>query len=219
MWDLRIKTPSNWIFSGATQAGKSTHVSNIIRQIDDIFLDPRCKQNIIYYYNEDGDAIRNLKNENIVQHWVNEKPSVEDVKERTLSFKDNGGSLVVIDDFGNHLTQDILDIVTVIGHHYNATILILVQNLFQSSSFFRTMSLNVQYLTVFKNPRDQSQIGHLAKQCAPGKSKALVKLFQENTKIHHSYILFDFHQSTPEHLRMRSNILLHEQPMKVFLIN
>jgi adenosyl cobinamide kinase/adenosyl cobinamide phosphate guanylyltransferase len=219
MWDLRIKNPSNIILSGATQSGKSTFAANIISQAGDLFLDGRCKQNIIYYYKEDGGAIQNLRNQNIVQHWVNELPTVNDVKERTLAFKDRGGSIVVIDDFGNHITQDMIDIVTVISHHYHTTVILLVQNLFQNGSIFRTMSLNVQYLVVFKNPRDQSQIGHLAKQFAPGKSKNIVKLFQDNTKKQYSYILFDFHQSTPEHLRIRTDILVHEAPMQVFLLD
>ena len=38
----------------------------------------------------------------------------------------------------------------------------------------RNVHLNTEYVVVFRNPRDKSQFGHLARQLEPKHSKALV---------------------------------------------
>ena len=45
----------------------------------------------------------------------------------------------------------------------------------------RTISLNAHYLILFKNPRDASQINHLAKQMYPTKSKFMVEAYRDAT--------------------------------------
>ena len=69
----------------------------------------------------------------------------------------------------------------------------------------RTISLNSHYLVVFKNPRDVSQITHLAKQMYPGKVKYVQEAFINATEKPHGYLLFDLRQDTPDHLRLRTS--------------
>lgn len=215
--DLRLKTPFNAIIAGASQSGKTTFVLNLLRHIDELFLDSRCKNNIIYYYKEMQPNLQSFQSENIVRHWVNKLPTVEDVKDRTLNSKETGGSVIIIDDFASDLTKDISEIFTVIGHHQNTSVILLSQNLFQQGSTFRNVSLNSKYIIIFKNPRDSSQISHFARQFAPNNSKWIVNAFKEATKTPYSYMFLDNHQTTPDVIRVLSNILLHEWPIRVWL--
>lgn len=190
----------------------------MIRQIDLIFTNPECKHNVIFYYKEPQEIYKTAKAEGIIHQWINEKPTVKDIRERTLASKEKG-SIVIIDDFQTELTQDMIEIFSVTGHHYNATILLLVHNLFQGGKTFRTVSLNSAYILIFKNPRDNSQITHLASQIAPGNTQWVTEAFQEATKRPHSYILIDLHQTTPDFLRVRSNIVPDFHPMTVYVPN
>ena len=47
------------------------------------------------------------------------------------------------------------------GHHRNATVVYITQNLFEQSKASRTISLNAHYLILFQSPRDKMQIKHL----------------------------------------------------------
>ena len=49
------------------------------------------------------------------------------------------------------------------SHHCNTSVIYLVQNLFPKNMESRTISLNSQYIVVFKNPRHVSQMTTLAK--------------------------------------------------------
>ena len=48
------------------------------------------------------------------------------------------------------------------SHHRNLSIVFITQNLFHQG--LREVSLNSNYIVVFKNPRDKAQIQYLARQ-------------------------------------------------------
>ena len=93
----------------------------------------------------------------------------------------------------------------------------LTQNIFSNNKAFRTLSLNSQYISIFKNPRDQSQIAHFAKQFSPYNIRWVVDAYKKATKAAYSYLLFDNHQSTPDRIRVRSNIIPGQGPVRVWV--
>jgi hypothetical protein len=217
MCDVRFKNPSSFLLAGVSQSGKTTLTLNILRSIDDLFENPKCKQNIIFFYHQWQNSYETFRKENIVKEWINKLPTEEDVKEKTLLYKDMGGSVIVIDDFAQELNKDIANIFSILTHHTNSVVLLLTQNLFSKNPVFRDVSLNATVVIVFKNPRDSSSIINFAKQFSPGNTKYIVDAYKEATKTAYSYLLFDLHQNTPENLRVRSNILRSEWPIRVFL--
>jgi len=53
------------------------------------------------------------------------------------------------------------------SHHRNISHVLITQNLFHQGPSSRDISLNSNYIVVFKNPRDKTQIVHLARQVYP----------------------------------------------------
>ena len=72
-----------------------------------------------------------------------------------------------------------------------------MQNLFPKYKESRTISLNSQYIVVFKNQRDVSQMTTLAKQMYPGRVKFVQEAFADATSTPYGYILVDLKQDTP----------------------
>ncbi len=93
------------------------------------------------------------------------------------------------------------------SHHRNLSVIHIQQNLFPKSKDCRTVSLNPHYLILFKNPRDPSQIGQLGRQMFPRILQHLRNAYKDATSTPHGYLLVDLKQSTPEKLRLRTNIL------------
>jgi hypothetical protein len=219
MHDLRFKNPSSFLLAGGSQSGKTTLTMNILRNIDRLFEDPRCKQNIIFYYHQWQHSYESFKKENIVKEWINKLPTQDDVLEKTLLYKDKGGSIIVIDDFAQEVTRDTVNIFSILVHHTNTVVFLLTQNIFPKNPVFRDISLNASYVIVFKNPRDSLQIVSFAKQFSPGNNKFVVDSYADATKRPYSYLLFDLHQTTPNILRLRSNIIPSEgEPMKIYFL-
>ena len=101
------------------------------------------------------------------------------------------------------------------GRHDNLSVIYLTQNLFHAKQ--RSISLNSDYMVVFKNPRDQSQIQNLARQVYPGNSKFITWAFGDATKDAHSYLLLDMKPPTDDKHRVRSRILPSESPQYVYI--
>ena len=92
-----------------------------------------------------------------------------------------------------------------------------MQNLFPKNKESRTISLNSQYIVVFKNPRDVSQMTTLAKQMYPGRVKFVQEAFADATSTPYGYILVDLNQDTPEDLRLRTSILPDDAVQYVYM--
>ncbi len=76
-------------------------------------------------------------------------------------FPVNKTSLVIIDDFMLEASsnKEVEKLFTVYVHHKNVSVIYILQNLFVQGKSSRTISLNTNYLVIFRNSRDASQIG------------------------------------------------------------
>jgi hypothetical protein len=217
MYDLRLRFPFSWIVCGGSGSGKTTHVLNFLSQFYTLVAnEPKCR-NIIYYYNHWQPAFTEFEKQNIITHWVQGVPTLEDISERVNPFTEHGGSMVIIDDFAHMLPPTITELFTVVSHHANCGVILLSQNLFEKNPVFRQISLNSTYFSVFKNPRDGMQIAAFARQLNPTNWKFIIDSYKEATKKPHTYLFFDNHQKTCDELRIRSNILPHEAPMRIWV--
>ena len=86
---------------------------------------------------------------------------------------------------GNQLVENLFTN----GRHLNLSIVFVSQNLFSTGKKCRTISVNSTFIMVFKNPRDQSQIHHLACQMFPSKPKFLHAAYEKEMKDPYQYIL------------------------------
>ena len=95
--------------------------------------------------------------------------------------------------------------------------LYLVQNLFPKNKESRTISLNSQYMVVLKNPRDASQMTHLARQIYPGRANFVQEAFENAMSVSYGYLLVDLKQDTPEDMRLRTTIFPDDGVQYVYL--
>ena len=110
--------------------------------------------------------------------------------------------LVIFDDMlGDKDEEKIKLWFTRKGHHRNASVVYITQNLFQQSKSSRTISLNAHYLVLFQSPRDKMQIKVLANQL---QAPHMIHAFNDATSIPHGYLLVDLKPNTPDYLRFRT---------------
>lgn len=76
----------------------------------------------------------------------------------------------------------------------------------------RDISLNCHYIVAYKSPRDRGQISALARQICPGNAKYINEIFEDATRLPYGYLVFDLTQTTPDHLRYRTNIFPDDDP-------
>ncbi|KAM9771402.1 uncharacterized protein ACBT44_012388 isoform 1-T1 [Syngnathus typhle] len=123
--------------------------------------------------------------------------------------------LLVLDDiiFQASDNQEVVRIFTQYRHHKNLSVIMLTQNVFHQGKFSRTISLNSNYLILFKNPRDKMQVNVLANQICPSNRKFFLESFEDATKEPHGYLLIDLTPSCPEQYRLRTGVLPSQWPV------
>ena len=104
-----------------------------------------------------------------------------------------------------------MNLFTKVARHENATVIFITQNMFHQGGHNRTRNLNVQYLVIFRNPRDNTVIDFIARQAFPRKTKFIRDAFDDATlDTPHGYLFFDFTQECLEELRVRTNIFSND---------
>ena len=118
------------------------------------------------------------------------------------------GDVIIIDDLYQESNKeaDFNNLFTKISRHKEVTVIFITQNLFHQGGQHRTRNLNVQYLILFKNPRDQTVVDFVARQAFPNNRKYLIDSFNDATKDAHGYLFLDFTQSCPDDMRVRTDI-------------
>lgn len=69
----------------------------------------------------------------------------------------------------------------------------------------RSITLNAHYIVLMQNPRDTSQIQHLAKQMFSKNMNFLTESYEDATNEPFSYILLDMKQNTKEDMKILGN--------------
>jgi hypothetical protein len=127
--------------------------------------------------------------------------------------------LVIIDDLMRESSSSdaIVDLFTKGSHHKNLSVILISQNLFHQGRGQRDISLNANYIVVFKNPRDRAQIRHLARQVYPDDPKFLEEAYYDATSRPHGYLLLDLKQSTPDEYRFRTCVFPNDTRHYVYV--
>ena len=191
--------PSTILVSGPTGCGKTRFVSSMI--LKNMF--ERMPHRIVWVYSEWQplyDEVKLLRSEVEFVHGLSD--------ELYDSLDANIRNLVILDDQMSHAgdSKMLSRLFTEGSHHRNLSIIYIVQNLFDKGKSHRTISLNAQYIIVFKNPRDKSQIQTLGRQMFPQQLHFFTDAFEDATKVPYGYLVIDLRPETPEDFRLRTSI-------------
>lgn len=216
-YNLRFPRASCHLLVGPSGSGKTYRVAKILQHKSDIIEGGEDVRNVVFFYDTWQPIYQQLQDDGIVTKWIHGAPTVETFVEAVEPYKDDGGSIAVVDDFEREAASaDLGQIVRVLSRHNNVSSFILFQCLFPRHKHAREISLNVKFLHIHKNPRENSQIVFLARQLNPQSYRWVVDAFHSCTRLPFSVFLVDLDQQRESFLRYRSHYLPEEAPMRVW---
>ena len=135
--------PFTAIVSGPTKAGKTYWVKNLVLNAQEMIV-PTPKK-IYWCYGEWQPLYNELQGYGV--HFCQGLPDLQELKETPAQPK-----LLILDDLMQEMKTDkrLIQLFTKGSHHWNVSVLHIVQNLFFDG--MRTSRVNAQYLVLMKNP-------------------------------------------------------------------
>ena len=196
--------PFNYIISGPTMCGKTFFLKEILK-FRDILITP-VPTKIYFCYKSWQKTYDDFKE--LIPNIVFIKGLI-DFDDLNINHK----NMIIFDDLMKECieSESVMNIFTVGSHHKNTSTFFLSQNIFAQGKFSRDISLNANYMIIFRNPRDLQQIQVLARQMFPNDSKFLIESFQDSTLKPHGYLFLDLKQSTESRNRIQSGILPNQK--------
>ena len=206
---LQFKHPFNAIVSGPSQCGKTTFVRNLLKNHSNVING--IKKDIITvawaYGKWQPTYSKSLRNVNF--RYIEGIPDEEDVKDCDI---------IVLDDLMSDIdkSQYILNLFVAGTHHDNISVIVLTQNFYHKSEIFKELRLNSHYIVLFKNPGDKLQVQMIGRRMYPECPKFFISAFEQASEGSHGYMLIDRHQTTPESIRLRTDIIPSEKTNNKF---
>lgn len=202
---LKFKHSATYLISGPTGSGKTSFIKRFLNQRFDLIDTPI--EEVIYCSPE----------EQIVDETIPYTKLHRGVPDISL-FKDLKPRIVILDDLLSCVDANVVELFTRGSHHFNLSIIFVVQNLFSKNKGCRDISLNSHYIILMKNPRDKHQINTLARQISPDNSRFICDAYKDATNQPYGYLILDLHQTTPEEYRVRTNIFFDDSPQDIVYI-
>ena len=83
------------------------------------------------------------------------------------------------------------------GRHRNASVILLLQNMFPKGKYNTDISRNAQYLALFRSPSDRKQIGIIAERMFDKNRVHFMNAYYKETEKPNGYLLVDKKPGTP----------------------
>jgi hypothetical protein len=195
--DVRFKAPFTACLSAGTKCGKTEWAKKFVKNASTMIHPPPDK--IYWAYGEWQEGYKALEDTVI---FIDGVPDLELFKSDKSTNK-----LLICDDLMQAYGKNKDELIALFckgSHHWNLSILHILQNLFFSN--MRTARVNSHYMILMKNPSDRLQLMTLANQIFPRKQKRLIEAYDDACSQQYGYLLLDLEPSTPDNIRLRTNI-------------
>ncbi len=174
-FDFRLQHPFSCVISGPSNSGKSYFVKLLLEK--GLNLISKKIENIVWLYDcwqPLYDDVLKLYDIKFVQ-GIPESLNDDDLLPVTKP------NLLIVDDLMQQASanSELQRVFTQYVHHRNLSAIYIVQNLFVQGKSSRTISLNANYMILFKNPRDVNQVAMLGRQMYPGNTKYFMECYHD----------------------------------------
>lgn len=202
-FDPRFQHPFSMILCGPSCSGKTFFVKMLLQNAKSMIS--KNVENIVYIY----DCWQPLYDELLKMYDIKFIEGIPQTLNDDHLFPPNKINFLILDDVMKNASgnSEVERVFTQYVHHRNLSALYIVQNLFVQGKSSRTISLNTNYLVLFKNPRDVAQINVLAKQMYPSNTKFFMECYQDATSEPYGHLMIDYKAKTPEQYRLRTALL------------
>ena len=189
---------------GPSQCGKTCFVQQLLTK-NCIDFPEKKPLRVYWFYNQwqaSYDAIQRALKKKI--RFAQGLPELsDDLQEIRLE----NNNILVLDDLMSQATDSpVVSKLFTQGRHRNASVILLVQNMFPKGKYNTDISRNATYKVLFRSPGDRKQIDIMAEQTFAKDRPHFMKAYTQETETPYGYIVVDNHPRTTGKRQVVANV-------------
>ena len=189
---------------GPTQCGKTYFVQQLLTKNCIEYPDEKSTQ-IYWFYNQwqpRYDALKRALKKKI--QFTQGLPNLsEDLNEINPEYN----NILVFDDLMSQaIDSPGLSQLFTQGRHRNASVILLLQNMFPKGKYNTDISRNAQYLVLFRSPSDRKQMDIMAERTFAKDRPKFMSAYMKETEKPYGYIILDNHPKTASEKQVIANV-------------
>ena len=134
------------------------------------------------------------------------KPTIQFIKGLNLEVVDQHvePKLLIIEDLILDLNRELAQHFIAGSHHKKTTTIFITHSLYLNNELYRLISNNSQYILLFKNKRNFSQVARLGRQILGSEYERLTEAYKYIDS--YGFVLLSFHPLVPEELLVTTDL-------------
>ena len=180
---------------GPTQSGKTYFVQQILKH-NRIVYEEKTSIHISWYYNQWQECYEELKKS--LGKSIRFGRGGPELSKDLCEINPRYNNIIILDDLMAEATDSpVVSRLFTQGRHRNASVILLLQNMFRKGKYNADISRNAQYLALFRSPSDRKQIGIIAERMFDKNRVHFMNAYYKETEKPYGYLLVDKKPGTP----------------------
>ena len=178
-----------------TQNGKTYFVQQILEN-NRIVYEEQKSIRIFWYYNQWQECYEKLKKS--LGKSIRFERGVPELSEDLCEINARYNNTIILDDLMAETTDSpVVSRLFTQGRHRNASVILLLQNMFPKGKYNTDISRNAQYLALFRSSSDRKQIGIIGERMFDKNRVHFMNAYYKETEKPYGYLLVDNKPGTP----------------------
>ena len=202
--DFKFNHMFSMLVVGPSQCGKTHFVEKILTE-NCIHYPSTKRKHIDWYYNQWQPRYKSLQS--ALGDAIQFTQGLPDLSEDLHEISPKCNNILVFDDLMAQATDSpVLSKLFTQGRHRNASVILLLQNMFPKGQFNTDISRNAQYLVLFRSPSDRKQIDIIAERIFAKDRPQFMSVYGKVTAKPYGYVLIDNQPKTTSEKQVVSEV-------------
>jgi len=189
--EFYFKHPFSMLVVGPTQSGKTYFVEQMLTSPHLMEFPSRKKDvKVTWFYNQWQPRYQKL--EKVLGQRITFQQGLPNWSDDLREINPKSHHVLVFDDLMRQAVDSpILSRLFTQGRHRNASVILLMQNMFPKGKYNTDISRNAQYLVLFRSPSDRKQVNIIAERIFAKDRSRFMQVYTKATQVPYGYVLID----------------------------
>ena len=192
--DFVFQHPYSMMVVGPSQCGKTHFVHQLLTHKCIAYPDKKPWR-VCWYYNQWQPKYAEIQGD--LKNKIQFSQGLPEVEEDLSSIPTSKHTIIVLDDLMEEAKESpLVSKLFTQGRHRNASVILLLQNMFPKGKYNTDISRNATYKVLFRSPGDRKKIDIMAEQTFAKDRPRFMQAYSQETDRPYGYLVVDNHPRT-----------------------